>query len=140
MSKSHLKQNFLDNHLTTFFRVCNFEKTSSMRVIFLLKMFKIWCRFQICSKKLGKSVCFWEKCISIGGIKLSLLRREYMSLAVNLWTKSLKSFHITKGDFSNSIAFTVISNSGKGAVVQIATVFRPVYHVACPTLLWNETF
>ena len=33
--------------------------------------------------------------------------------------------------FSNSIAFTVINKYGKGAVVQISTVFRSVYRVAC---------
>ena len=33
--------------------------------------------------------------------------------------------------FSNSITFTVINKSGKGAVLEIETVFRPNYHVAC---------
>ena len=33
--------------------------------------------------------------------------------------------------FSNSITFTVINESGKGAAVEIETVFWPFYQVVC---------
>ena len=33
--------------------------------------------------------------------------------------------------FSNSVTFKVITKDGKGAVVEIKTVFRQVYDVAC---------
>ena len=33
--------------------------------------------------------------------------------------------------FSNSIALPVLNKYDKGALVQISTVFGPVYHVAC---------
>ena len=36
---------------------------------------------------------------------------------------------------SNSITFTLINEYGKGAVVEIETVFWPVYHVACQVAL-----
>ena len=36
-----------------------------------------------------------------------------------------------RGTLSNSIIFTVINEDSKGAVVEIETVFWPVYHVAC---------
>ena len=36
---------------------------------------------------------------------------------------------------SNSIMFNMINKYGKGAVVYIETVFRPVYHVACQVVL-----
>ena len=41
-SKDLLKQDFLDVCLTTSFVVRNFGNTEAMRVIFFLKMFKIW--------------------------------------------------------------------------------------------------
>ena len=34
----------------------------------------------------------------------------------------------------------MITKYGNGAVVQVATVFEPVYNVACETVLWNGTF
>ena len=45
-------------------------------------------------------------------------------------TNSFKNLLITKRDFSNSTALTVINKYGKGGVVQISTVFGPLYHVA----------
>ena len=42
--------------------------------------------------------------------------------------------------FSNSTAFTVINEYGKGVAVQIWTVFGPIYHVACGRVLWNGNF
>ena len=53
--------------------------------------------------------CSWEKSIWIVCIHLSLLLREYLSLAVNVLRKGLKSFHVSKSDFGNSITFTVIT-------------------------------
>ena len=34
----------------------------------------------------------------------------------------------------------MITKYGNGAVVQIATLFEPVYHVACEKVVWNGTF
>ena len=42
-----------------------------------------------------------------------------------------------RGDFFNSITFTVISKYSKGSVVQISTVFCLPYHVACRRVLLN---
>ena len=60
-----------------------------------------------------KMFCFWDKSIWIVYIHLSLLLREYLSLAVNVLSKGLKNFHVSKSDFSNSITFTVITRTGK---------------------------
>ena len=38
-----------------------------------------------------------------------------------------------KETFSNIITSKVINKDGKGNVVQIATVFRPICHVVCPS-------
>ena len=85
-------------------------------------------------------ICFWDKSIWIVSIRLSLLLREYLSLAVNVWRKGLKNFHVSKGDFCNSITFTVITQADKDAFIKIESVFWPVYHVACREVLSNGSF
>ena len=45
-------------------------------------------------KNSQKPFCFSDKCIWIFSLKLALLRREHMSLAVNLLTKGLKGLHV----------------------------------------------
>ena len=84
--------------------------------------------------------CFWDKSIWIVCIHLSLLLREYLSLAVNVWRKDLKNFHVSKSDFYNSITFTVITQDDKDALIKIESVLRPVYHVACRDVLSNKSF
>ena len=70
--------------------------------------------------------CFLDKCIWIVCIHLSLLLREYVSLAVNVLRKGLKNFDESKSDFSNSITFTVITRAAKSALIKIESVFRTV--------------
>ena len=84
--------------------------------------------------------CFSDKSIWIVCIHLSLLLREYLSLAVNVWRKGLKNFHVSKSDFYNSITFTVITQDDKDALIKIESVLRPVYHVACRDVLSNKSF
>ena len=81
--------------------------------------------------------CFWDKSIWIVYIHLSLLFREYLSLAVNVLSKGLENFHVSKSDFCNSITFTVNTRAGKGALIKIESDFRTVYHVACREVLSN---
>ena len=97
--KDNVKRRFSSIYLTTFFEVRNFGNTLAMSVIFFSKELKMQCKFQKLRKKLRKLFDFWDNCIWISCIKLSLLRREYLSLAVNILTKSLKIFHITSRDF-----------------------------------------
>ena len=68
-------------------------------------------------------------------IQLPLLIREYLSSAVNVLKKRLKNFHVSKSDFCNSITFTVITQDDKGALINIESVLRPTYHVACQRVL-----
>ena len=51
LSKGPLKRDFLDIYVTIFFGVSKFKNASAMRVIFLLKMFKIESKFPKCKKK-----------------------------------------------------------------------------------------
>ena len=44
-------------------------------------------------------MCFLDIGVRIGGLKLFLLRREYLSLAVNVLTNTYKALHLTKTDF-----------------------------------------
>ena len=83
--------------------------------------------------------CFWDKGICIVCIHLGLLLREYLSLAVNVWRKGLKNFHVSKSDFCNSITFTMITQDYKGALIKIESVFRTVYYVACRDVHSNES-
>ena len=65
---------------------------------------------------------------------------EYLSQAVTLLRKGLKNFHVSKSEFCDSIASTVITEDDKGALIKIASLFGPVYHVACREVLSNGSF
>ena len=82
------------------FGLRNLENTKSMTVIFLVKYFKISFRFEKCSKKVRNTFfCFWDDCIWICIVKLSLLRTGYFSSATNVLTSSPKILHVNKRDF-----------------------------------------
>ena len=49
--------------------------------------------------KLHRVFSFWDNCMWMGVIKLSLLGREHLSTTLIVLTKSLKLSHITKRDF-----------------------------------------
>ena len=91
-------------------------------------------------KNSEKNFGSWDKCIWIVSIHLSLLIREYLSLAVNVLRKGLKNINVSKSDFFNSISFTVITQDDKGALIKIESVFLAVYHVACREVLSNGSF
>ena len=51
-------------------------------------------------KKIEKKFFYvLDNWISIGCVKMPLLRREYLSSAINVLTNSPKMFHMTKRDF-----------------------------------------
>ena len=110
-----------------------------MRVIFFWKCLKFNADSKNTEKTPEKIFCFWDKRIWIVFIHLSLLLREYLSLAVNVLRKGLKSFHVSKSDFCDYITLTVITQDNKGALIKIESVCRTVYHVACRVVLWNES-
>ena len=111
-----------------------------MRVIFFWKSSKFNGDTKNAEKNSEKIFRFWDQCIWIVSIHLSLLLREYLSVAVNVWRKGLKNFHVSKSDFCNSITFTVITQDDKDALIKIESVFQPVYHVAFRDVLSNESF
>ena len=66
---------------------------------FFWKCSKFKVDFENATKNWEKAFCFWDNCVRIGCIKLSLLRREYLSSGVNVLTNSYKALHLTKTDF-----------------------------------------
>ena len=50
-------------------------------------------------KKFRKTFLFGDNCVRIALVELSLLRREYLSSAVNVLTNSYKALRLTKTDF-----------------------------------------
>ena len=97
--EGHSELDFSDIYLITFFGDGNFENTSAMRVIFFWKCSKFNVDFRNEDRNWEKVFYFWDKCIWICCFKLPLLRREYLSSAVNVLTNSLKILHSTKLDF-----------------------------------------
>ena len=97
--KGLLNRDFLDIYLIIFFGGPNFRNTSAMRIIFCLEIMKLNVDFSNSKKNWYEVFCFRDNSIWIGCNKLSLLRREYLSSAVNLSTKSLKILHSTKRVF-----------------------------------------
>ena len=93
-----LKQDLLDICLTTYFGALIFGNTWIMRVIFFRKYSKFNVDSENPQKNWEKSDCFWDKCIWICCVKFPLLRREYLSSAVNVLTNILNISHVTKRD------------------------------------------
>ena len=111
-----------------------------MSGIFFWKGSNIDADLKNAEKNSEKIFCFWDKCIWIVCIQLSLLIREYLSYAVKVLKKRLKNFHVSKSDFCNSFIFTVITQDDKRALINIESVLRPGYHVACQEVLSNRSF
>ena len=140
LSRGILKQEFLDIYLSTFFGAKNFRNTQAMRVRFFRKCSKLNVDLKNWETNSEEMFCFWDKGIWIVCIELSLLRREYLSSVVNVLTKSFKTFHVTKNNFSDWLTFKVINQFGKGAGIKTESVFWPVYHPACRGVLSNGSF
>ena len=66
---------------------------------FFWKCSKFKVDFENATKNREKAFCFWDNCVRIGCVKLSLLRKEYLSSAVNVLKKSYKALRLTKTDF-----------------------------------------
>ena len=99
LSKDLLIRDFLDIYLTTFLGIHNFGNTSAMRVNFFWKCSKFYLNFKNAEDNSDKSICFWNNCIWIASVNLSLLRRENLWPQVNVFPNSPKMFNITKRDF-----------------------------------------
>ena len=65
--------------------------------------FSKYSKFDLNSRNAGKIwekvFCFWDNCIWIGIVKLSLLRTGYLSSAASVLTRSPKFWHVNNRDF-----------------------------------------
>ena len=98
LSKATFKRGFLDIYLNNSFALHNFQNIWPMSVAFSFKMFKNLFRFQKNSKKLRRRKFFLDNFNWIGSKKSSLVRREYLSWAVNMLTNSPNSSHLSNRD------------------------------------------
>ena len=98
LSKDPLKRDFLDIYLTTFSE----SATSKIQNLRGLSLFPKHLKFELNFKKSAqnreKEFSFWDNCIWIGIVKLSLLRTGYFSSAANVLTSSPKILHVNKRD------------------------------------------
>ena len=86
-----------------------------------------------------KSFCFLHNSIWIGSYKLSLLQREYLSSAVNVWTNSPQIFDMTDRDFLERRFSQSDEKDEKTAVAQIPAVFGNLSYVDYPRIFRNWT-
>ena len=148
MPKGPLKRDFLDICLITFSESVISEIQNLWGSSFFSKYSKFKLNFKNVEKNCEKIFCFWDNCFWIGIVKLSLLRRGYFSLRVQdtfhrqpMRYKAVPRFGMSiRETFFNSFDFAVINEYDKSAVMQIWTMLRHVYHVACRRVLWNGTF
>ena len=90
----------LIRHLSDYvFRVRSFGNTKAVRIIFFSKSSKFKLDFRNAAKNLEKFFSFSDNWISIGILKLSLLRTGYFSSVANVLTSSPKIWHVNKRDF-----------------------------------------
>ena len=121
--KGPQKQDFLDIYLTTFSEsVLRKYKISCSHLFF--KIFKVYYRFGKCATNWEKGLGFWQNCIWIGIVKLSLVRTGYFSLEANMLTSSHKIWHAKKKTFINSIDLAVINEYDKDALMHRWPGFR----------------
>ena len=89
----------LFRHLSDYvFRVRNFKIAKCMRKHFFSKCPKFHRDFENAARNTEKVFCFWDNCIGIATVKLSLLRRGNFSSAANVLTSSRKIWYINSRD------------------------------------------
>ena len=81
------------------FRVRNFLNAKAMTINFDWKHLKFNLDFKKEAKNWENAFCFWENCIGIWTVKLSLLRTGYFSSRAGVFTSDPKIWHVNKRDF-----------------------------------------
>ena len=90
-----LTLDFLDIYLTTFSEYV----ISEIQKLWGSSFFSNCTKLNLDFKNSEKSFFFWENCISIGIVKLSLLWTGYFSSAANVLTGCPKIFHVNQRNF-----------------------------------------
>ena len=80
--------------------VRNIGYTKSVRVVFFFWQYlKLIADFKNLAKNSENIFCFWDNCIWIGIVKLSLLRTGYFSSAANVLPSSPRMWSLKNRDF-----------------------------------------
>ena len=98
LSKDPLKRDFLDVYLTTFSESVISEIHNLWGSCFCSKRSKFQLDFKKATKIREKVFSFWDNCIWIGIVKVSLLRTGYFSLTVNVLRNCPQNWHANKRD------------------------------------------
>ena len=98
LSKGPLECDFLDIYLTTFLESVISEIEDLWGSSFISKYIKLIVDFRDAAKSSEKFFCFWDNCILIGIVKLSLLTTGYFWSAANVLRRCPKIWHVKKRD------------------------------------------
>ena len=101
MSKGRLKRYSFDFYLTTFSETVISEIQNLWDSSFFSKNLKFFLDSKNSAKNWKKVSCFWDNCIWIGIVELSLARTGYFSSAANVLTRCPKIWHVNKRNFSH---------------------------------------
>ena len=96
--------------------------------------------FKNAAKNFKNVFCFWDDCIWIGIVKLSLLTTGYFSSAANVLTSSPKILHINKRDFFQFNGLGKDQIIWKRSCDADFTVLGDVCDVPCRGVLWGRNF
>ena len=100
LSKHPLKRDFLDIYSIIYTESLISELQKLWGLSFRSKSLKFNLDFERAAKNWEKVFCFWDNCIWIGIVKLSLLRTGYFSSAANVLSTSPKTWPVNRRDLS----------------------------------------
>ena len=142
-SKGVLKQCFLEGNLTKSFTVFKFGNKGAMTIIFVFKIFKIWCRFQKwqIEKKNEKKFLVWKKTgFESRTTNSHNLEKDTCHWQSMCYETSLR-FNISLREiFFKSGWLRVRKKYDESALMQILQVFETLSHVDCQRVFWNSFF
>ena len=99
LSKHHLKRDFLDIYLTTFSKFVTSKKKIIWGSYFFSKSLKFNLDFKNAANYSEKVFCFWDNCIWLGIVKLSLWRTRWFSSTAIVFTSSPMILHLNNRSF-----------------------------------------
>ena len=138
--KGPLKRDFLNIYLTRFLESVNLEIQKLWGSFSFSKCLKFKLDLKNASKNWEKVFSFWDNCIWIDIVKLSLLRTGYFSLAANVLTSSTKIWHVNKRDFFQLNWIGSDKWIWSKCCEAVSKVPGNLYRAACPRVLWIGTF
>ena len=135
-----VKREFLDIYLTAFSQSVTSKMHNVWGSFFYPKCLKFNLDFKNAAKNWEKIFCYWDNCISVGMVKLSLWRKIYFSSVANVLTTSPNIWHVNKRGFFEQNFLGSDRWIGSWWCDKYFHSLGHVYHVVRRNILWNETF